>query len=98
MGHHQTGVNSISPRVLEVGVIEIQKQPIKIKVTQSLTVIIPTIGVEIVVVPNINFVKSGVLIGFTMNLGHGLGGVPSKMNLTRSLKTPLGTIGVLGTP
>ncbi len=77
---------------------EIQRQPIGIEFTQLLNVVISTIGVEIVVVPNINFVRSGILIGSTTNLGHGLGGVPSKMNLNRSLKIPLTTIGVLGTP
>jgi hypothetical protein len=46
----------------EVIVVEIQRQLAKIKVTQSPNVIITTIGVKIVVAPNTNVVRSGVLI------------------------------------
>ncbi len=81
-----------------MAVAEIQRQPIGIKFIQLLNVVILTIGVEIVVVPNINFVKSGVLIGSIANLSHGLGGALLKMNLNRSLKIPLITIGVFRTP
>jgi hypothetical protein len=58
-----------------VAIIEIQRQPIGIKVTQQLHSMIPTIGVEIVVVTTTNFVNNGILIGFATNLGHGLRGV-----------------------
>jgi hypothetical protein len=55
----------------KVVIVEIRKQPIGIEVTQPLNVVIPTIGVETIVTPNINFVRGGVLIGSTSNLGHG---------------------------
>jgi hypothetical protein len=81
MGHRQTRVNSTSPRTSKAIIVEIRRQPIGIEVTQPLTVVIPTIGVEIVVAPNTNFVRGGVLIGSTLNLGHGLGGVLVGRNL-----------------
>jgi hypothetical protein len=46
MGHCQTHVNSASPRMLEVAVAKIQRQPTRLKVTQSPTVVITIIGVE----------------------------------------------------
>jgi hypothetical protein len=51
--------------------------------------------VEIVVATNINFIKSGVLIGSIMKLGHGLEGVLPRMNLNI---IPLATIRVFGRP
>jgi len=54
--------------------------------------------VEIVVAPNTNFVRGGVLIGSTLNLGHGLGGVLVGRNLNWSLGLPSPTIGIVGTP
>jgi hypothetical protein len=56
-------------------VVEIWRQPVRIEVTQSPNVVIITIGVEMVVAPNTNVVKGGVLIGFTTNLGNGSNGV-----------------------
>jgi len=44
------------------------------------------------------FVKGGVLIGSTMNLGRGSRGVLARRNLSRSLGIPIATIGVVGTP
>ncbi len=44
------------------------------QVTQSLNVVITTIGVEMVVVPNMDFVRRGVVIGFVTNLGCGSSG------------------------
>jgi hypothetical protein len=52
--------------------------------------------VEIVVTPNINFIKSGILIGFVMNLG-GLDGVSVRRNFNRSSRTLVTNIGVVGT-
>ncbi len=79
-------------------VVEIQRQPVGIEITQSLNVVIPTIGVEIIVAPIIIFVRSGILIRSVANLGHGLGGVLLRMNFSRSSKIPLVTTRVLGTP
>ncbi len=75
MGHPQTRVNSTSIRVSKAIVVEIWRQPVRIEVTQSPNVVIITIGVEMVVAPNTNVVKGGVLIGFTTNLGNGSNGV-----------------------
>jgi hypothetical protein len=48
---------------------------------------------EIVVAPNTNFIKVGILIGFATNLGHGLSGVLAGRNLNRNLGLPATTIG-----
>jgi hypothetical protein len=42
MGHRQTQVNSISPRLLKVSIAKIHKQPIEIKVIQPFNFVIPT--------------------------------------------------------
>ncbi len=52
-------------------IVEIQEQLAGIEVTQPFNVVIPIIGVEIIVAPNTNFVKGGILIEFAMNLGCG---------------------------
>jgi hypothetical protein len=84
MGHHQTQIDSISPRVLEMAIIEIWRQHVGIEVIQSPNVIITTIWMEMVVTPNTNVVRSGVLIGSTINLGCGSGGVLVRRNLSQS--------------
>jgi len=43
--------------MLEITIVEIQRQPIGIKVIQSPNVVITTIGVETVVAPNMNVVE-----------------------------------------
>ncbi len=53
---------------------------------------------ETIVAANTNFVKSGILIGFTTNLGRGLGGVSTGKNLNRDLGIPIVIIGVVRTP
>jgi len=86
MGHHQIQIDSISPRVLEMVIVEIWKQPVGIEVTQSPNVVITTIWMEMVVTPNTNVVRGGVLIGSTINLGRGSGGVLVRRNLSQSSK------------
>jgi len=54
--------------------------------------------VEIVVAPNTNFVRGGILIGSVMNLGCGLGRVLEQRTLNRSYGLLTETIGVVGTP
>jgi hypothetical protein len=54
--------------------------------------------VEIVVAPTTNFVRSGILIKYVANLGHGLGRVSTKRNLSKSLGILVTTIGIVGTP
>jgi hypothetical protein len=83
--------------VSEVAIVEIQRQPVGIKVNQPLNVVIRTIGVEIILAPNTNFVRGKVLIGFATNLGCGLGGVLMGRNLKKSLGIPIATIRVVGT-
>ncbi len=56
----------------ETVVAKIKRKPTKIEVTQSLNVIITTIGVEIIVAPSTNVVKSGVLIAFQYKEGHAI--------------------------
>jgi hypothetical protein len=67
--------------VLEAVVVETQKQHIGIVVTQSFGACITTIGVEMVVVPNIDVVRKEVLIGSATKLGNGSGGVSVLRNL-----------------
>jgi hypothetical protein len=56
-------------------VVKIQRQPTRIEVIQPFNVVIPNTRVEIVVTPNINFVRGGILIGFIANLGRGSNGL-----------------------
>ncbi len=76
-------------------IAEIWRQFVGIKVIQQLNFIIPTIGMETIVASTTNFIKSGVLIGSTFNLGHGLGRVLAKRNLNRSSKVLVATTGVV---
>ncbi len=53
---------------------------------------------EMVVAPNINVVKKGVLIGFIVKLGSESDGVSVGRNLSGSLVLPIAIIGVVGIP
>jgi hypothetical protein len=57
-----------------------------------------TTGVEMVIAPNIDVVKRGVLIRSVAKLGSELGGVSVRKNLSRSLALPITTTRVVGTP
>jgi hypothetical protein len=72
--HRWIKINTTSPKVSKVVAIETQKQHIGIDVTQSFNVVINTTRVDMVVVPNMNVVKRGVIIKSAINLGCGLGG------------------------
>jgi len=103
MGNHileQCGsrINTTSPIMLEVAVVETWKQCARIGVTQSFNAGITTIGVETVVAPNIDVVRRGMLIGFTTKLGSGSNGVSARRDLSRSSVLPTTTIGVVGIP
>ncbi len=50
------------------------------------------------VVPNIDVVRRGILIGFETKLGSGSNGVSVRRNLSRSLVLPTTTTGVVGIP
>ncbi len=52
-------------------IVEIRKQLVGIEVTQSPNVVITTTGMEMIVAPNTNVVKGGMLIQFATNLGCG---------------------------
>ncbi len=79
-------------------VVEIWKHHVEIEVTQLFNVVIPTTWMEICVAPNTNAIKGGVLIGSTMNLGHGLRGVLKGRTLCRSSKLPTIITKGVGTP
>jgi hypothetical protein len=51
-----------------------------------------------IVAPNTNVVRLGVLIGSTTNLGCGLSGLLARRNLSRSLKLLEVNTRVVGTP
>jgi hypothetical protein len=84
--------------MLKATIAKIRKQPPRIEVTQSPNVIITTTGVETVVTPSTNIVRSGVLIGSTTNLGHGSNIILARRNLSWSLGLPAIIFGVVGTP
>jgi hypothetical protein len=81
--HCQFRINTTPPITSKATVVETQKQHVRIGVTQSFDVHITTIGVETVVVPSIDVIKKGVLIGSTIKLGSGLGGVSAVRNLNQ---------------
>jgi hypothetical protein len=62
-------------------VVETRKQHARIVVTQSLDVSITTIGVETVIVHNIDVVRRGVLIRSTIKLGSESYGASTIRNL-----------------
>jgi hypothetical protein len=68
------------------------------EVTKSLNVVITTIGVEIVVAPNTNVVKGGILISYVENLGYGCDIVSIGISLNRSLEMLTITTRIVGTP
>jgi hypothetical protein len=51
-----------------------------------------------VVVPNIDFVRMGILLGFVAKLGSGLGGISVGRNLNRSIALPIVTTRGVGKP
>jgi hypothetical protein len=51
-----------------------------------------------VVEPNIDVIRRGVLIGFVTKMGSGSSGVLALRNLNRSLVLPIGTIAIVGIP
>jgi len=82
----------------EATFVETQKQHVGVGVIQSLDVGITTIGVETVVMPNIDVFKRGVVIGSAAKLGSKLGGVLVLRNLNQSSALPTSTTRVVGIP
>ncbi len=79
--HHRSRINTTSPIVSKVVVVETWKEHIRIVVAQSLDVGITTTRVETVVVSNKDVVKRGILIKFTRKLGSESNGVLTIRNL-----------------
>jgi hypothetical protein len=74
------------------------KQLVGIDVTQSFNAIITTTKVETIIVPNMNVVKGGVVIGFATNLSHGSCDFLAIRNLNRNSGLLIVKIRVVGTP
>ncbi len=65
-----------------MAIVETHKQHTKIRSIQSLGASITTIGVEMVVAPNIDVVKREILIRIAAKLSSGLSGVSVVRNLS----------------
>ncbi len=74
------------------------RQLVGIDVTQSLNTIITTTRVEMIVAPNMNVIKRGVIFGFATNLGHGSCEFLARRNLNRNSGLLVTKIGIVGTP
>ncbi len=83
--HHWSYINIAPPIVSKAIVLETWTQHARIRVIQSLDACIITIEVETIVVPNIDVVEKGILIGSLAKLGSKLSGVSIIRNLNRSL-------------
>ncbi len=98
MEHYRPQINTTSPIVTEAAIVETQRQPARIVVTQSFDVDIPTTRVETIVAPTMDVVRKGTLIRFTAKLGNGSSGVPAGRKLSGSLALPTATTRIVGTP
>jgi hypothetical protein len=67
--------------VSEVAIVETRKQPAEVRVIQSLNAGITTTLMEMVVAPNIDVIRRGILIRSTTKLGNESGGVLAGRNL-----------------
>jgi len=68
--------------VSKVAIVETRKQLARVGVIQSLNAGITTTRVEILVVPNKDVFRRGILIRSITKLGSGSNGVLSRMNLS----------------
>jgi hypothetical protein len=84
--------------MLEAVVVETRKQHVRVKITQSFNACITTTRVEMVIAPNIDVVKRGILIGSIAKLGSALGGVLVGRNLSQSLVLLVVITRVVGIP
>ncbi len=102
MGNHRMEhccirINTTSPIMSKVVVVETQRQPTRIVVTQSFYANVTTIWNEMVVAPNMGVVKRGILTKFVAKLGSGLGGVLTRRKLSGNLILPTTTTRVFRT-
>ncbi len=70
MEHRQSRVNTFPPIMLKTTIIETWKQHVGIKIIQSHGAGITTTRVEMIVAPNTNVVRRGVLIRYAAKLGN----------------------------
>jgi hypothetical protein len=84
--------------VSKVAVVVTQRQHVGVRVIQSLNEGITTIGVEMVLVPNIDVIRRGTLIGSTKKMVSRLGGVSVGRNPSRSSTLPTTITRVVGIP
>ncbi len=82
----------------KTAVVETQTQPIGVKVAQSFNKFVTTIKVEMVVEPNMDVVRKGMVIGSATNLSRGSSGFLAKRNLRRSSGLLMVNIIIVGTP
>ncbi len=80
--------------MLEVALVE---QLVIVGVTQPFDARITTTKVEIFVLPNMEVVKKGILIGFVAKLSSGSSGILIGRNVSRSSTLPTITTRVVGT-
>ncbi len=79
-------------------IVETRIQPTRIELIQSFNAVITTTRVDIVVEPNTNVTKRGIIIRFVVNLDHALGRFSIGKKLNRSLRLPTTNTRVVGTP
>jgi hypothetical protein len=79
-------------------VVGTQRQHVRIRITQSLDAGITTIGMEIIVVPNMDVVRKGILIRSITKLANKLGGISVGRNLNPSSTLPIAITGVIRIP
>ncbi len=84
--------------MLEATIVKTRRQHAWVGGTQSLDVGITTAIVEMVIMPNIDVVRRGILIGFVAKLDNGLGGVSTGRNLSQNSALPMATTRIIGTP
>jgi hypothetical protein len=96
MEHNQLQINTTSI-VSEATIVEIRRQHAKVGVIQSLDAGITTIRMEMVVAPNMDFVKKGVIIRSTTKLGSRSNGILAKRNLSQSSTLPIATTRIVKT-
>jgi hypothetical protein len=95
--HCQTRINTTSLIMLETTIVETWRQHVGIDIIQSLDVGITTTWVGMFVAPTMDVFWRGVLIGFAVKLGSGLGGILVRRKLSGSMTLPTATTRVVGT-
>ncbi len=95
---HQFLINKTSPIMSKMIVIETQRQHARVGIIQSLNVGITTTRVEMVIEPNINAIKRGILNRSITKLSSRSSGILARRNLSRNSMLPMATTRVVGIP